>query len=155
MGSDRLYILHSTVGWRSWDYLREEQWETCRGGQTTQKANIYFGDFGTSQPEQVLTFSLVKYHWEVSSEAQISLRRFRYSSPHLAPRTASRQPYQERFWPDWSMSLSLSLSIYIYIYTYIYTYIWQIPHTSVNYKCKSGQLLCANWTTNTLSIEKS
>ena len=58
--------------------------KTCRGGQTTQKANIYLGDFWTSQPEHVLMFSLVKYHQEASSEAQISLRRSRYSSPHLA-----------------------------------------------------------------------
>ena len=28
-------------------------------GQTTQKANTYLGAFWTSQPEQVLTFSLV------------------------------------------------------------------------------------------------
>ena len=26
---------------------------------------IYLGDFGISQPEQVLTFSLTKYHWLV------------------------------------------------------------------------------------------
>ena len=26
-------------------YSREEQGETCRGGQTTQKAEIYLGDF--------------------------------------------------------------------------------------------------------------
>ena len=32
------------------------------GGQTTQKANIYLGDFWTSQPEQVVTFSLMTYH---------------------------------------------------------------------------------------------
>ena len=38
-----------------------------------------------------LNASLVTYHWEVSSEAKISLRRSRYSGPHLAPRTASRQ----------------------------------------------------------------
>ena len=41
-------------------HLREEQWETCRGGQTNQKAKIDLGDFRTSQPEQVLTFSLEK-----------------------------------------------------------------------------------------------
>ena len=71
--------------------LREEQWEICRGGQTTQKAEICLGYFWTSQPEQVLTFSLMICHWEVSSETQSSLRSSRYSSPHLAPRTASRQ----------------------------------------------------------------
>ena len=51
----------------------------------------YFGDFLTSQPEQVWTFSLVTNLWEVSSEAKMSLRSSGYSSPHLAPRTASRQ----------------------------------------------------------------
>ena len=39
--------------------FREEQWETCRGGQTTQKAKLYLGDLWTSQPEQVLPFSLM------------------------------------------------------------------------------------------------
>ena len=34
------------------------------------------------------------YHWEVSSEAQTYLRRSSYSSPHLAPLTASRQQNQ-------------------------------------------------------------
>ena len=34
----------------------------AEGGQTTQKANMYLGDFCTSQPEQVLTFSLMTYH---------------------------------------------------------------------------------------------
>ena len=38
--------------------VREEQWETCRGGQTTLKAKIYLGDFWTSRPEQVLKFPL-------------------------------------------------------------------------------------------------
>ena len=71
--------------------IREEQCETCRGDQTTQKANKYLGDFWTSQPEQVLTLSLMKYPCEVSSEAQISLRCSRYSGPHLAPRTAPLQ----------------------------------------------------------------
>ena len=45
-----------------------------RGGQTTQKAKTYLGDFWTSRPEHVLSFSLMKYHREVSSEAQLSLR---------------------------------------------------------------------------------
>ena len=67
--------------------IGEEQWETCRGGQTTQNLR----DVWTSQPEQVLPFSLMTYHWEVRSEAQISLRISGYSSPHQAPRTASRQ----------------------------------------------------------------
>ena len=34
----------------------------AEGGRTTQKANVYLGDSWTSQPEQVLTFSLVKCH---------------------------------------------------------------------------------------------
>ena len=79
--------------------------EPCRGGQTTQKAKIYLGDFWTSQSEQFLKLSLMKHQWEVSSEAQISPRSSGYSSPHLAPRTASRQPKQI------SLSLSLSLSL--------------------------------------------
>ena len=36
--------------------------EPCRGGQTTQKGNKYLGDVWTSEPEQVLTLSLIKYH---------------------------------------------------------------------------------------------
>ena len=36
--------------------LGEVQGETCRGGQTTQKADIYLGDFWTSQPEQLIVF---------------------------------------------------------------------------------------------------
>ena len=81
--------------------FREEQWETCRGGQTTQKANIYLGDFWTSLPAQVWTFSLMTYHWEVSSEAQVFLRRSRYSSPHLAPYTASCQMLVWYGWYCW------------------------------------------------------
>ena len=77
--------------WVGFSVISGEQWETCRRGQTTQKANMYLGDFWTSQPEQVVTFFFMNYHWEMSSEANISLRRSRYSSPHLAPRTASRQ----------------------------------------------------------------
>ena len=82
-----------------WSMVREEQWETCRGGQTTQKAKMYLGDFWTPQPEQVLTFSLVKYHSEVGSQAQMSLRSSGYSSPHLAPCSASRQhwPPEDEF----------------------------------------------------------
>ena len=38
-----------------------------------------------------LTVSLTRYHWEVMKNNGISLRRSRYSSPHLAPSTASRQ----------------------------------------------------------------
>ena len=40
----------------------EQQGEPCRGGQTTQKTKIYLGDFWTSQPEQVLTFSLMIHY---------------------------------------------------------------------------------------------
>ena len=39
-------------------------------GQTTQEAIIYLGDVLTSQSKQVSTCSLMKYHREVSSEAQ-------------------------------------------------------------------------------------
>ena len=74
--------------------VREEQWETCRGGQTTQKAKLYIGNLLTSQPERVLTFSLVNNIREVSSEAKTSLRSSGYSSPYLAPRTAPRQQRQ-------------------------------------------------------------
>ena len=38
--------------------FREEQCRAMKGGQTTQKANIYLGDFCTTQPEQVSHFPL-------------------------------------------------------------------------------------------------
>ena len=62
----------------------------AEGARPPGRRTYILGDLWTSQPEQVLTCSLMKYHREVSSEARISLRRSRYSSPHLAPRTASR-----------------------------------------------------------------
>ena len=64
-------------------YFREEQCRAMKVGKTTQKAKLYLGDCWTSQSEQFLTLSLMKYHWEVSSEANTYLRRSRYSSPHL------------------------------------------------------------------------
>ena len=54
--------------------------QSHEGVQTTQKAKIYLGGVWTSQSDQVLTFSLMKYHSEVSSEAKLSLRRSRYST---------------------------------------------------------------------------
>ena len=60
-------------------------------GARPPRRRKYISVTWTSRPEQVLTFCLVKYHGEVSPEAQISLRRSRYSSPHLAraPRPAN------------------------------------------------------------------
>ena len=66
------------------------------GARPPRRQNMHLGDFWASQPEQVLTFSLMKYHGGVSSEARTSLRRSRYSSPHLAPRAASRQTSRSR-----------------------------------------------------------
>ena len=77
------------VGFRCCDLyivlsFREEQWETCRGGQTTRKVNIYLGDFWTSQPEQVLTLFPCEQYLGSEIQTQISLRTSRYSSPHPA-----------------------------------------------------------------------
>ena len=44
------------------ELLREEQCRAMKGGQTTQKANIYLGDVWTSQSEQFLVFPLVRNH---------------------------------------------------------------------------------------------
>ena len=49
---------------------RSEPWFACglsrgraaRAMQTTQKAKIYLGEFGISQPDRVLAFPLMKYH---------------------------------------------------------------------------------------------
>ena len=48
--------------------LREEQGETCRGAKPPRRQKYVSVTFGTSQPEQVLTCSLVKHIWEVSSK---------------------------------------------------------------------------------------
>ena len=73
-------------GWSQGRAVRDMQ-----RGPDHPEGKIYLGDFGTSQPEQVLMCSLMKYYSEVSSEAQISLRRSRYSSPAYlrAPRPAN------------------------------------------------------------------
>ena len=50
--------------------LHRDDHQGARPG-TAQKADKYLGDFWTSQPEQVFTFSLATTIREVSSEAQI------------------------------------------------------------------------------------
>ena len=65
----------------------ERHAEGARPPRRRKYISVIFGP----RPEQALMFSRMTYHREVSSEAQISLRRSRHSSPHLAPRTASRQ----------------------------------------------------------------
>ena len=94
-------------------------------------------DVWTSQPGQVVTFPLMKYHWEVSSEAQISLRRSRYSGP--PPSSAHRVPpnkvaaNRNTTWKYSGTKTACLLRIYIYIYIYTYTcvYIYIYTHISL------------------------
>ena len=116
-----------------------------RGPDHPECKHVYLGDFWTSQPEQVLTLSLMEYHRAVSSEVPISLRRSRYSSPHVAPRVAL--PPKEGSVPSgedhvlcsdiallyhYLLRHSIETHVYIYIYTYIYMYIYIYIYTHLS-----------------------
>ena len=134
-------------GFWHWHLSEQFLWQFCgelrRFAETVifhfKMANKYCGDLQRrrirANPEQVSTFSLVKYHWEAGSEAQTSLRRSRYSSAHPALRTASRQAEMARR-IDCSADAFRSLSpMYIYIYIYIYTCSPDLTRGDVTHHC--------------------